>query len=111
MVEVVEVDNGGGLLGVDDGALGDGGGDEGLNWVVLGGRFCCGGGRWWEWGVGCGGRQVLAWVGVLVRAVSLGFVPLRLWCCVCSFGRRLRFGVQFGVGVQFQVEEDLCMEV
>ena len=36
---------GGGLWGVDDGALGDGDVDEGLNGVVLGGRLCGGGGR------------------------------------------------------------------
>ena len=101
----------GGLRGVDDGVLGDGDVDEGLDGVVLGGRLCGGGGCWWEGGVGCGGWGVLAWVRVWVRAVSLGFVSLRLWCCVCLFGRRLGFGVGFGVGVRFQVEEDLCPEV
>ena len=35
---------GGGLWGVDDGALGDGDVDEGLDGVVLGGRLCGGGG-------------------------------------------------------------------
>ena len=79
--------------------------------VVLGGRLCGGGGRWWEGSAGCGGWRVLAWVSVWVRAVSLGFVSLRLWCCVCLFGRRLGFGVRFGVGVRFQVEEDLSPEV
>ena len=102
---------GGGLWGVDDGALGDGDVDEGLDGVVLAGRLCGGGGRWWEGGVGCGGWGVLAWFRVWVRAVLLGFVSLRLWCCVCSFGRRLGFGVGFGVQVRFQVEEDLCSEV
>ena len=43
-----------------------------------------------------------------VGVVSVGFVSLRLWCCVCSRGRRLGFGVGFGVGIRFQVEEDLC---
>ena len=96
---------------MDDGALGDGDVDEGLDGVVLGGRLCGGGGCWWEGGVGCGGWGVLAWVRVRVRAVLLGFVSLRLWCCVCSLGRQLRFGVGFGVGVRFQVEDYLCPEV
>ena len=102
---------GGGLSGMDDGALGDGDADEGLDGVVLGGRLCGGGGCPWEGGVGCGGWGVLAWVRVRVGVVSVGFVSLRLWCCVCSRGRRLGFGVWFGVGVRFQVEEDLCLEV
>ena len=102
---------GGGLWGMDDGALGDGDVDKGLNGVVLGGRLCGGGGCRWEGGVGGGGWGVLAWVRVRVGAVSVGFVLLRLWCCVCSRGRRLRFGVEFGVGIRFQVEEDLCPEV
>ena len=116
---------GGGLWGMDDGALGDGDVDEGLEGVVLGGRLCGGGGRWWERGVGCGGWGVLAWVTDWVRAVSLGFVLLRLWCCglrglvlvvvlllvVRSFGRRLGFGVGFWFGVRFEVEEDLGPEV
>ena len=102
---------GAGLWGVDDGALGDGDVDEGLDGVVLAGRLCGGGGCLWEGGVGCGGWGVLAWVRVWVRAVSVGFVSMRLWCCVCSLGCRLGFGVGFGVGVRFQVEEDLCPEV
>ena len=110
---------------MDDGALGDGDVDEGLDGVVLAGRLCGGGGRWWEGGVGCGGWGVLVWVRVWVRAVSLGLASLRLWCCglrgvvlvvvlllvVRSFGRQLRFGVGFGVGVRFQVGEDLGAEV
>ena len=102
---------GAGLRGMDDGALGDGDADEGLDWVVLGGRLCGGGGCRWEGGVGCGGWGVLARVRVRVGVVSVGFVSLRLWCCVCSRGRRLGFGVGFGVGVRFQVDEDLCPEV
>ena len=102
---------GGSLCGVDDGALGDGNVDEGLDGVVFGGRLCGGGGCRWEGGVGCGGSGVLAWVKVWVRAVSVGFVSLRLWSCVCSLGRRLGFGVGFWVGVRFQVEEDLRLEV
>ena len=116
---------GGGLWGVDDGALGDGDVNEGLDGVVLGGRLCGGGSRWWEGGVGCGRWPVLVWVRVWVRAVSLRLASLRLWCCglrgvvlvvvlllvVRSFGRRLGFGVGFGVGVRFQVEEDLGPEV
>ena len=102
---------GGGFRGVDDGALGDGDVDEGLDGVVLDGRLCGGGGSRLEGGVGCGGSGVLAWVRVWVRTVSVGFVSLRLWCCVCLLGRRLGFGVGFGVGVRFQVEEDLCLEV
>ena len=103
--------SGGGLWGMDDGALGDGDVDKGSDGVVLGGRLCGGGGRWRDGGVGCGGWGVLAWVRVWVTAVSLGFVSLCLWCCVCSFVRRLGFGVGFGVRVRFQVEEDLCPEV
>ena len=80
-----------GLRGMDDGALGDGDADEGLDGVVLGGRFCGGGGCRWEGGVGCGGWGVLAWVRVRVGVVSVGFVSLRLWCCVCSRGSRLGF--------------------
>ena len=48
---------------------------------------------------------------VLIRAVFLGLASLRLWCCVRSFGRRLGFGVGFGVRVQFEVEADLGPEV
>ena len=102
---------GGGLWGMDDGALGDGDADEGLDGVVLGGRLCGGAGCRREGGAGCGGWGVLAWVRVRAGVVSGGFVSLRLWCCVCSRGRRLGFGVGFGVGVRFQVEEYLCPEV
>ena len=102
---------GGGLWGMDDGALGDGDADEGLDGVVLGGRLCGGGWLPVGWSVGCGGWGVLAWVRVWVKAVSVGFVSLRLWCCVCVLRRRPGFGVGFGVGVRFQVEEDLCPEV
>ena len=93
---------GGGLWVVDDGALGDEDVQEGLDGVVLRGRLCGGGGCRWEGGVGCSGWVVLAWVRVWVRAVSVGFVLLRLWCCVCSLGRRLGFGVGYVVGVRFQ---------
>ena len=96
---------------MDDAALGDRDVDDGLDGVVLGGRLCGGGGCRCEGGVGCGGLAVLAWVRVWVRVVSVGFVSLRLWCCVCSFGRRFGFGVGIGVGVRFQIEEDLCPEV
>ena len=102
---------GGGLWGVDDGALGDGDVNEGLDGVVLGGRLCGGGSPWWEGGVGCGRWGVLVCVRVWVRATSLRLASLRLWCCVRSFGRRLRFGVGFGIGIRFQVEEDLGPEV
>ena len=102
---------GGGLWGMDDGALGDGDADEGLDGVVLGGRLCGGGGCRREGGAGCGGWGVLAWARVWAGVVLGGFVSLRLWCCVCSRGRRLGFGVGFGVGVRFQVGEDLCPEV
>ena len=116
---------GGGLWRMDDGALGDGDVDEGFEGVVLGGHLCGGGGRMWEGGVGCGGVGVLAWVRVWVRAVSLGFVLLCLWCCglrglvlvvvvlllVRSIGRQLGFGVAFWFGVPFEFEEDLGSEV
>ena len=78
---------------------------------MLGGCLCGGGGRWWEGGVGCCRSGDLVLVRVWVGAVSFGFVPLRLWCCVRSFGRQLGFGVVFWVGVRFQVEEDLGPEV
>ena len=78
---------------------------------MLGGRLCGGGAGWWAGGVGCGRWGVLVSVGVWVRAVSLGFVPLRLWCCVRPFGRRLGFGVGLAAVVRFQVEEDLGLEV
>ena len=110
---------------MDDGALGDGYVHEGLDGVVLGGRLCGGGGRWWEGGVGCGRWGVLAWVRVWVRAVLLGLASLRLWCCglrgvvlvvvlllvVRLFGRRLGVGVGFWFRVRFKVEEDLGPEV
>ena len=75
-----------------------------------GARVVVGGGSW----LGRG-----PWAGV----VSGGFVSLRMRCCVWSRGRRLGFGVGFGVGVRFgfgvgfgvgvrfQVEEYLCPEV
>ena len=102
---------GGGLWGMDDGALGDGDADEGLDGVVLGGPLCSGDGCRREGGAGCGWWGVLAWVRVRAGVVSGGFVSLRLWYCVCLRGRRLGFGVGFGVGVRFQVEEYLCPEV
>ena len=102
---------GGGSWGMDDGALGDGDADEGLDGVVLGGRLCGGGGCRRQGGAGCGGYGVLAWARVRAGVVSGGFVSLRLWCCVCSRGRRLWFGVGFGVELRFQVEEYLCLEV
>ena len=77
-------------------------------WVAASAVVVAAGGRG-AWVV-VGGR-VLAWVRVWVRAVSVGFVSLRLWCCVCSLGRRFGFGVGFGVEVRFQVEEDLCPKV
>ena len=86
------------LCGTDDGALGDGDVDAGLDGAVLGGRLCGGGGYRWEGGVGCGGWGVLAWVRVWVGVVSVGFVSLRLWCPVCSRGCRLGFGVVWGRG-------------
>ena len=116
---------GGGLGGVDDGALGDWDVNEGLDGVVLGGSLCGGAGRWREGGVGFGGWGVPVWVRVWVSAVSLGLASLRFWCCgllgvvlvlmlllvVRSFGRWLGFGVGFGVGVRFQVGGDLGLEV
>ena len=92
---------GAGLWGMDDGALGDGDADEGSDGVVLGGRLCGGGGCRREGGAGCGGWGVLAWARARAGVVSGGFVSLRLRCCVCSRGRRLGFGVGFGVGVLF----------
>ena len=58
---VVLAGGGGGLLGMDDGAFGDGDADEGLDGFVLGGRLC-GGGR-----CRCGGAWVVvgggSWLG------------------------------------------------
>ena len=108
---------------MDDGALDDGDFDEGLEGVVLGGRLRGGGGCRREGGAGRGGWGVLAWVRAWAGVVSGGFVSLRMRCCVWSRGRRLGFGVGFGVGVRFgfgvgfgvgvrfQVEEYLCPEV
>ena len=75
---VVLAGGGGGLPGMDDRALGDGDVDDGLDGVVLTGCLCGGDGRRWEGSVGCGGWGVLDWVRVWVRAVSVGFVLLRL---------------------------------
>ena len=65
-----------GLWGMDDGALGDGDGDEGLDGVVLGGRLCGGGGCRWEGGVGGG-----SWLGL---AFGLRWCRLGLCRCVCG---------------------------
>ena len=91
---------GGGLWGMDDGALGDGDADEGLDGVVLGGRLCGGEGCRREGGADSGGWGVLAWARARAGVVSGGFVSLRLRCCVCSRGPRLGFGVGFEVGVR-----------
>ena len=64
---------------MDDGALGAGDAEEGLDGVVLGGRLCGGGGCWGEGASGCGGWGVLVWVRDRVRAVSL-----RLWLLFLS---------------------------
>ena len=110
---------------MDDGTLGDADVDEGLDGVVLGGRLCGGGGRWWEGRLGCGRWGVLASVRAWVRAVPLGFASLSFWCCglrwvvlvvvllmvVRSFGCRLGFGVGFRFAVRFEVEEDLGREL
>ena len=68
---------GGGLWGMDDGALGDGYADKGLDGVVLGGRLCVGGGP-------AGGGRGLRWVG----GPGLGEGPGRGgvgWVCVVAF--------------------------
>ena len=127
--------SGGGLWGVDDGALGNGDVDEGLVGVVLGGRLCGGGSRWGEGGSGCGGWRVLAWLWVrvwvttgslllpsyllwflglcgvgLVMLLLVVVVVLLLWV-VLLFGFRFWFGVVFWVGVRFEVKEDVVPEV
>ena len=63
--------------------------------VMLGGRLCGGGSRWWEGGMGCCRSGVLVWVRVWVRAVSLWLALLRLWCCVRSFFDAWRFPAGF----------------
>ena len=67
------------LSGVDDGALGDGDVDEGLDGVVFAGRLCGGGGRWSEGGVGCGGWG--SWFGL---GFGLGRCSLGLCRCFCG---------------------------
>ena len=92
---------------------------------MLGGRLCGGGGRWGEGGSGCGGRGVLVWARVWVRAGSLGLQSLLLWFwglhgvvlvvvllwVVLSFRFRFGFGVGFWVGVRLEVQKDLVPEV
>ena len=91
---------GGGLWGMDDGALGDGDVDEGLDVVVLGGRLCGGGGCRWEGGARCGRWGVLAWVRVWVRAVWVGFVVLCVlaWAPAWVWGRVRGWGPVPGWG-------------
>ena len=72
---------------MDDGALGDGDFDEGLEGVVLGGRLRGGGGCRREGGAGRGGWGVLAWARARAGVVSGGFVSLRMRCCGWSRGR------------------------
>ena len=89
---------GGGLLGMDDGALGDGDVDEGLNWVVLRGRLCGGCGCRREGGVGCGGWGVLLGLGF-----GLGRCRLGLCRCVCGVVcARLGAGLGLGSGLWLQ---------
>ena len=86
---------GGGLWGMDDGALGDGDVDEGLDGVVLGGRLCGGGGCRWEGGVGCGGGG--SWLGL---GFGLGRYWLGLCRCVCGVVcARLGAGLGLGSGL------------
>ena len=63
---------------MDDGALGDGDFDEGLEGVVLGGRLRGGGGCRREGGAGRGGWGVLAWA----RAPGRGGIG---WFCVVAY--------------------------
>ena len=86
---------GGGLWGMDDGVLGDGDVDEGLDGVVLRGRLCGGGGCRWEGGVGCAGWGVLAWL-----EFGLGRCRLGLCRCVCGVVcARLGAGSGLGSGL------------
>ena len=83
---------GGGLRGMDDGALGDGDAQKDFDGVVLGGRLCGGGRCRLEGGVDCGGWGVLALVRVRVGVCVVAFVVLcvlawapawvwgRVWC-------------------------------
>ena len=118
---------GGGLPGVDDGALGDEDVDEGLDGVVLGARLCGGGSRWG----GGGGAQVVvgggSWFGLVFGlgrcrlgcrrcfCVVGGCVGWCWWWCCCCWCGRLGSGLGFGSGflveVRFGVEEDLIPEV
>ena len=102
----------GGLWGVADGALGDGDVDEGLDWVVLAGRLCAGGGRCGEGGSGCGRWGVLVWVTVRLGRCCLGCCRCFCgvggcagwcwwWCCCCWCGRLgsgLSLQSDFGLG-------------
>ena len=90
---------GGGLRGMDDGALGDGDADEGLDRVVLGGRLCghgrCrwegGRGLWWLGGPGLGegpGWGGFGWVCVVAFVVLcvLAWAPAWVWGRVWGWG-------------------------
>ena len=83
---------------MDDGALGDGDFDEGLEGVVLGGRLRGGGGCRREGGAGRGGWGVLAWV----RAWA-DWYRVVLCRCVCGVvcgrvGAGLGLGLGLGLG-------------
>ena len=126
---------GGGLWWVDDGALGAGDVDEGLDGVLFGGRLCGGGSHWAEGSSGCGGWGLLAqlWVRVWVRAgllllpsyfmwffelcgvvlvmLLVVMVVLLLLRAVLLFGFRFLFVFGFWIGDRFEVEEDLITEL
>ena len=113
---------GGCLWGVDDGALGDGNVDEGLDRVVLGGRLCRGGSRSAEGCWGCGGWRVLAlvWVRIWVRVGLLLLPSYFMWflglcgvvlvmllvlvVVVVLLRAVLLFGFQFCLGSGFGLE-------
>ena len=90
---------GAGLWGMDDGALGDGDADEGLDGVVLGGRLCRGGGCRREEGAGCGGWVVLAWARVRAGVVSGGIcVVAFVVLCVLAWAPAWVWGRVWGLG-------------
>ena len=90
--------------GVDDGALGGGDVNDGLNGVVLGGRLRGGGGAWVvvggvsRFGLGFGlWRCLLGWRRCVCGVV--GCLGLCWWWCCCCRCARLGAGLGLGSGL------------
>ena len=95
---------------MDDGALGDGDVDEGLDGVVLGGRLrggggCRregGGGLWWAGGPGLGegpGGGSVGWFCVVVYAVLCVLAWAPAWVSGLGLGLGSGFGLGSGLGL------------